>query len=90
MEIQLQELLTRSGRMASPRRRRRRIPSLRQRKSRPRPFFSDAQAWRMSLPRRPAPKNERLVRASEEAIRQAGRNLLISFRESVCRSWPPL
>ena len=30
-------------------------------------------------------ENERLVRAGEEAIRQAGRNLLISFRESVCR-----
>ncbi len=28
-------------------------------------------------------ENERLVRSSEEAIRQAGRNLLISFRESV-------
>ena len=30
-------------------------------------------------------ENERIVRSSEEAIRQAGRNLLISFRESVAR-----
>lgn len=30
-------------------------------------------------------ENERLVRSSEDAIRQAGRNLLISFRESVTR-----
>lgn len=30
-------------------------------------------------------ENERMVKASEEAIRQAGRNLLISFRESVAR-----
>ena len=30
-------------------------------------------------------ENERMVRASEDAIRQAGRNLLISFRESVSR-----
>ncbi|MBQ8908210.1 MAG: V-type ATP synthase subunit E [Clostridia bacterium] len=30
-------------------------------------------------------ENERLVKASEDAIRQAGRNLLISFRESVAR-----
>lgn len=30
-------------------------------------------------------ENERFVRAGEEAIRQAGRNLLISFRESVTR-----
>lgn len=30
-------------------------------------------------------ENERMVRSSEEAIRQAGRNLLISFRESVTR-----
>ncbi len=29
--------------------------------------------------------NDRLVRVSEDAIRQAGRNLLISFRESVTR-----
>ena len=30
-------------------------------------------------------QNERMVKSSEEAIRQAGRNLLISFRESVAR-----
>ncbi|MBE6758326.1 MAG: V-type ATP synthase subunit E [Ruminococcaceae bacterium] len=30
-------------------------------------------------------ENERMVKSSEEAIRQAGRNLLISFRESVTR-----
>lgn len=30
-------------------------------------------------------ENERLVKSSEEAIRQAGRNVLISFRESVNR-----
>lgn len=30
-------------------------------------------------------KNERMVKSSEDAIRQAGRNLLISFRESVAR-----
>ncbi len=30
-------------------------------------------------------ENERMTRASEDAIRQAGRNLLISFRESVNR-----
>ena len=29
--------------------------------------------------------NERMVKSSEDAIRQAGRNLLISFRESVTR-----
>ncbi len=30
-------------------------------------------------------ENERMVKSSEEAIRQAGRNLLLSFRESVSR-----
>ncbi|MBQ9942297.1 MAG: hypothetical protein IJP03_04740 [Christensenellaceae bacterium] len=30
-------------------------------------------------------ENERMVRSGEDAIRQAGRNLLISFRESVAR-----
>jgi len=30
-------------------------------------------------------ENERMIKSSEDAIRQAGRNLLISFRESVTR-----
>ena len=30
-------------------------------------------------------ENDRMVKASEDAIRQAGRNLLISFRESITR-----
>ena len=30
-------------------------------------------------------ENERMVKSSEDAIRQAGRNLLISFRESVAK-----
>ena len=30
-------------------------------------------------------ENERITKSSEDAIRQAGRNLLISFRESVAR-----
>ena len=30
-------------------------------------------------------QNERMVRSSEDAIKQAGRNLLISFRESITR-----
>jgi V/A-type H+-transporting ATPase subunit E len=30
-------------------------------------------------------ENDRMVKSSEDAIRQAGRNLLISFRESVAR-----
>ena len=37
-------------------------------------YISDAKA-----------ENERMVKSSEDAIRQAGRNLLISFRESVAR-----
>ena len=48
-------------------------------------ILSDAQARADGLAAQARAENERLVRASEEAIRQAGRNLLISFRESVCR-----
>ena len=48
-------------------------------------ILSDAQARADELAAQARAENERLVRASEEAIRQAGRNLLISFRESVCR-----
>ncbi len=48
-------------------------------------IISDAQAKADKLLENAKIENERMVKSSEEAIRQAGRNLLISFRESVTR-----
>lgn len=46
-------------------------------------FDAQAQADRILLNAKN--ENERIVKSSEDAIRQAGRNLLISFRESITR-----
>lgn len=48
-------------------------------------IIADAQAQANKLLSNAKAENERIVKSSEEAIRQAGRNLLISFRESVAR-----
>lgn len=48
-------------------------------------LISDAQAQADKILLNAKTENERIVKSSEEAIRQAGRNLLISFRESVAR-----
>ncbi len=46
-------------------------------------IISDAKAEAEKLRIQAKEENARLVRVSEDAIKQAGRNLLISFRESV-------
>lgn len=48
-------------------------------------IVADAQAQADKLLANAKVENERIVKSSEDAIRQAGRNLLISFRESVAR-----
>lgn len=48
-------------------------------------IVSDAKAEANKLLESAKSENERMVKASEDAIRQAGRNVLISFRESVAR-----
>jgi len=48
-------------------------------------IVADAQAQADKILATAKAENERLVKSSEDAIRQAGRNLLISFRESVAR-----
>lgn len=48
-------------------------------------LVADAQAQADRILANAKTENERMTSASEEAIRQAGRNLLISFRESVTR-----
>ena len=48
-------------------------------------LVADAQAQADKLLANAKAENERMVKSSEDAIKQAGRNLLISFRESVAR-----
>lgn len=48
-------------------------------------IIADAKAQADKLMANAKSENERIVRSGEDAIRQAGRNLLISFRESVAR-----
>ncbi len=48
-------------------------------------IIADAKAEAEKLLANAKTENERLVRVSEDAIRQAGRNLLLSFRESVTK-----
>ena len=47
--------------------------------------ISDAKAEAEKTMQEAKTQNERIVRAGEDSIRQAGRNLLISFRESVAK-----
>ena len=48
-------------------------------------IISDAQVQADKMLLSAKNENERMVKSSEDAIRQAGRNLLISFRESVAK-----
>lgn len=48
-------------------------------------IISDAQAKADKILLDAKNENDKIVKSSEDAIRQAGRNLLISFRESVAR-----
>lgn len=48
-------------------------------------IIADAQAQADKIILNAKSENERMVKSGEDAIRQAGRNLLISFRESIAR-----
>ena len=48
-------------------------------------LVADAQAQADKILANAKAENERMVKSSKDAIRQAGRNLLISFRDSVAR-----
>ena len=50
-------------------------------------IIADAQAQADKILANAKIENERMVKSSEDAIRQAGRNVLISFRESVLREF---
>ncbi len=85
MEIQLQELIDRirkDGAEAAEAEARAIIDSA---KAEAEKIISDAKAEAEKILLNAKSENERMVKSSEDAIRQAGRNLLISFRESVAR-----
>ena len=85
MEIQLQELIDqikKDGVEAAETEAQRIINEAKAEAER---IVGEAQAQADELLLRAKQENEKTVKSGEEAIRQAGRNLLISFRESVAR-----
>lgn len=85
MEIQLQELIEqikKDGVQAAEAEAAAILAAAREQADR---IVADAQAQADKLLAAAKAENERMMRSSEDAIRQAGRNLLISFRESVAR-----
>lgn len=85
MEIQLQELIDRikkDGAEAAEAEANAIIDSA---KAEAEKIVSDAKAEAEKILLNAKTENERMVKSSEDAIRQAGRNILISFRESVAR-----
>lgn len=85
MEIQLQELIEqikKDGVDAAETQAKSIVDSA---KAQAEKIISDAQAQADKILLNAKNENERMVKSSEDAIRQAGRNLLISFRESVAR-----
>ena len=85
MEIQLQELIDqikKDGIEAAETESKSIVDSAKAQAER---IIADAQAQADKILLNAENESERMMRSSEEAIRQAGRNLLISFRESVTR-----
>ncbi len=85
MEIQLQELIDqikKDGVVAAEAEAKSIVESAEKQAEK---IIADAQAKADKILLNAKTENERMVKSSEDAIRQAGRNLLISFRESVAR-----
>ena len=85
MEIQLQELIDqikKDGVQAAETEAQSILDSAREQAKK---IIADAEAQADKILSTANAENDRLVKSSEDSIRQAGRNLLISFRESVTR-----
>ncbi len=85
MEIQLQELIDqikKEGLEASEAQAAAKIDEAKAEAER---IISEAKAVADEIIKKAKEENERLLHTSEDSIRQAGRNLLISFRESIVR-----
>ncbi len=85
MEIQLQELIEQikaNGIVAAENEAAAKLSAAETEAAR---IIAEAKAEAEAIVNRAREEKERFVRVSEDAIRQAGRNLMISFRESVTR-----
>lgn len=85
MEIQLQELIDQIKKDGVEAAETEAESILNSAKAEAEKIISDAQAQADKILLNAKNENDRMVKSSEDAIRQAGRNLLISFRESVAR-----
>ncbi len=85
MEIQLQELIDQIKKDGVEAAESQAESIIADAKSKAEKIVSDAQSQADKILLDAKNENERMVKSSEDAIRQAGRNLLISFRESVSR-----
>ncbi len=85
MEIQLQELIEQIKKDGVDAAEARAEAILESAKAEAEKIISDAQAKADKIMADAKSENEKNVRSGEDALRQAGRNLLISFRESVAR-----
>lgn len=85
MEIQLQELIDQIKKEGVEAAEAQAVSILESAKAQAEKIISDANAKANIILTDAKNENERTVRSGEDAIRQAGRNLLISFRESVTK-----
>ncbi len=85
MEIQLQELINQIKKDGVEAAETQAEVILQSAKDEAEKIIADAKAQAEKMINNAKAENERMVKSSEDAIRQAGRNLLISFRESVSK-----
>ena len=85
MEVQLQELIDQIKKDGVEAAETEAEAILKAAKEKAEKIISDAKAEADKILLNAKAENDRMVKSSEDAIRQAGRNLLISFRESVTR-----
>ncbi len=85
MEIQLQELIEQIKKDGVEAAQTEAETIIKSAKEKAEKIILDAQTQADKILQNAKSENERMVKSGEDAIRQAGRNLLISFRESVAR-----
>lgn len=85
MEIQLQELIDKIKKDGVEAAEEKADDIIKSAEAKAEKIVADAKAEADKILSNAKLENERMVKSSEDAIRQAGRNLLISFRESVSR-----
>ncbi|MBR6573342.1 MAG: V-type ATP synthase subunit E [Clostridia bacterium] len=85
MEIQLQELIDQIKKEGVESAEKQAQTILETAKAEAEKIVASAQAQADKILENAKSENERMVKSGEDAIRQAGRNLLISFRESISR-----